>query len=107
MPSDKVKVKRRYTVIDYPTKGETFGEFTTTSSPKAAASKAFTKMARNMKLKNTNKKNALVYTIRDLDSGKEHKYSGVRVELEEPIVQTIAGRKVEYKFKNIITKLKD
>lgn len=98
--------KRKFTVINYPKKGETFGEFTSSGSPKAAASKAFTKMARSLNLKNSNKKNALVFVIRDMESGKEYKYSGVRVELAEPIVKKIAGRNVEYKFKNIITRMK-
>lgn len=97
--------KKRYTIVDYPKKGETYGIYMS-ASPKQAGSKAFTQLARMSKSKNTNKKNAIVFTIKNMDNDKLYKYSGTRVELDKPVVKKIGNKEVVYRFKNIITALK-
>lgn len=97
--------KKKYSIIDYPKKNETYGVYIS-SSPKQAASKAFTQLARMSGIKNTNKKNAIVFTIKNMDNDKLYKYTGVRVELKQPIIKKIKDKEIVYRYKNIITRLK-
>ncbi len=101
-------MKRSFTIIDFPKKGSEYGRYLA-NTPQRAASKAFTQLARIINLKNENNKNHMVFSIRETSQGSDNKiytYIGTRVELAEPIVKTIAGKKVVYKFKNIVAKHK-
>lgn len=92
-----------FTVVDFPKKGKNYGRYYS-DSPKAAAKKAFSKLSRKINLKNSNQRNLLVFTIKNLDSGKKFKYIGTRVELFEPITIKRANKVITYKYKNIIAK---
>jgi hypothetical protein len=94
---------RKFTIVDFPKKGSTFGHYIS-NSPSRAASKAFTKLARIINLKNTDKKNHVVFTIQDSSNKKNYSYIGTRVKLEQPIIKNIAGKEIKYYYKNIITK---
>ena len=95
-------MKRKFTIIDFPKKGSTFGHYIS-NSPSRAASKAFSKLARIIKLENTDEKNHVVFTIQDSNK-KTYSYIGTRVKLENPIIKNISGKEIKYYYKNIITK---
>lgn len=94
--------KHRYTIVDFPKPGDTYGEYLG-ETPGRAASKAFTQLSRLAGMKNGNAKNFMVFTVRDLDTGKPYKYVGTRVALNEPIVRKINNTTVKYRYRNIIT----
>lgn len=99
-------MKRSFTILDFPKKGEEFGRYLS-ASPSNAASKAFTQLSRIIGLKNTNNKNHMVFTIRETTQGsppKTYTYIGTRVELVKPIIKQINGKTITYRFKNIISK---
>ena len=101
-------MKRSFTIIDFPKKGQEYGRYLS-KSPSNAASKAFSQLSRIINLKNSNKKNHMVFTIRETTQGspeKSYTYIGTRVELNQPVVQNIAGKTITYRFKNIISKYK-
>lgn len=102
-------MKRSFTIVDFPEKGNEYGRYLS-KSPHNAASKAFSQLARIVNLKNSNKKNHLVFSIRETTQGSNNKvytYIGTRVELNEPITKNIAGRQVVYRYKNIISKYRE
>lgn len=75
-------------------------------SPKSAANRFFTKLAKNIKLNSSNNR-FIVFTIKNISSGKEYKYIGTRVLLENPVVITTKnGKKITYKYSNIIGEYK-
>jgi hypothetical protein len=96
-------MKRKFTIIDFPKKGDTFGHYVS-NSPTKAASKAFTKLARIINLQNTDDKNHIIFTIKDMLQGKLYSYIATRVKLEQPIIKNIDGKEIKYYYKNIITK---
>ena len=101
-------MKRSFTILDFPKKGQEYGRYLSTS-PSNAASKAFTQLSRIINLKNSNVKNHVIFTIRETTQGspeKTYTYIGTRVELEQPIIQNISGKQITYRFKNIISKYK-
>ncbi len=99
------KEKDVYTVVDFPNQHETFGRFTGTS-PKRAATKAFTRLAKISKLNNTNRQ-FIVFTILNLTNDKEYKYIGTRVKLVKPRVVNRGGKKIVYKYVNTVGKYKE
>jgi hypothetical protein len=101
----RVNIKSEYVIVDYPTEGKTFGKFIGTS-PKRAASKAFSKLAKVSQLNNS-KRQLLVFTMRNQTTGKEYKYIGSRVKLMKPKKVSIGGKEVVYRYKNIVGKYRD
>jgi hypothetical protein len=101
----KMNKKSEYVIVDYPTEGEIFGKFMGTS-PKQAASKAFSKLAKVSQLNNS-KRQLLVFTMRNQMTGKEYKYIGSRVKLANPKRVTIGGKEIVYRYKNIVGKYRD
>jgi hypothetical protein len=99
------KEKDIYTVVDFPNQNETFGRFTG-SSPKRAANKAFTRLAKISKLNNTNRQ-FIVFTILNLTNDKEYKYIGTRIKLMKPRVVNRGGKKIVYKYINTVGKYKE
>ena len=96
-----VKTTRVFTIVDYPNVGETYGKYTG-KYPGDAADKVLTELAKKVNLKNSNEKNFIFFTIRDVSSGKEYSYIGTRVELYKP-VKLDNGKIV--RFRNNITRL--
>lgn len=101
----RVNVKSEYVIVDYPEEGKTFGKFMG-SSPKQAAMKAFTKLAKVSQL-NDAKRQLLVFVMRNQTTGKEYKYIGSRVKLAKPKKVSIGGKEVIYRYKNIVGKYRD
>ena len=100
---------RSFTIVDFPNDGENYGRYMG-ESPKRAAQKAFSSLSRKIDLKNTDDKNLLVFTIKDTTlngNKKKYKYVGTRVELDEPIKRKINGKKIIYKYRNILTNYDD
>ncbi len=109
---------RKFTIVDFPEEGKTYGTFKSTI-PKKAANEAFDLLIRfidnknnnnksNKKNKNNNKNSNndefkgkfIVFVIKDIDSGKMYKYIGNRVKLHKPI--KINNK--SYEYKNVIGK---
>lgn len=94
-----------YTLIDFPSKGETFGNYKA-RSPSQAAKKIINKLAKmndihNNKLANTQ---LIVVNIRNTTSNKEHKYVGTRIKLANPIeVMYPNNRIVKHWFKTVVS----
>ena len=85
--------------------GRSYGRFTG-SSPKQAASKAFTAITKKKKNKNAETN----FTIRECTRGshcKKYHYIGKRVELETPKIITIGSKEVKYKYANKIARNKN
>ena len=99
--------KRVFAIVDYPNVGELYGKFTG-SSPGVAADKVLTLLSEKIDLKNTDEKNFIFFTIRDITrnngTGKEYSYIGTRIELHEPI-KLKNGRII--KFRNNMTRVTD
>jgi hypothetical protein len=99
-------MKRSFTILDFPVKGQEFGRYISVY-PSNAASKAFTQLSRIIGLKNTNDKNHMVFTIRETTQGlppKSYTYIGTRLELVKPIIKQINGKVIKYRYKNIISR---
>ena len=102
-------MKRIFTIIDFPKVGNRHGKYKA-KSPKRAAYKAFSRLSRMINLKNTNKKNYLVFSIQKITTKSQkkiYKYIGTRVELHEPSIIEKGGIKIKYRHKNIIAKYKN
>ena len=103
--------KRTFAIVDYPNVGELYGRFSG-SSPGIAADKALTLLSEKIDLKNTDEKNFIFFTIRDITeynnksnkNNKEYSYIGTRIELYEPI-KLKNGRII--KFRNNMTRVTD
>ena len=111
--------QRVFAIVDYPNVDELYGNFTG-SSPSVAADKVLTLLAEKIDLKNTDEKNFIFFTIRDITDNvnnnvnnvnsvnnnskknKEYSYIGTRVELYEPI-KLKNGRII--KFRNNMTRV--
>jgi len=98
-------MKSVYAIMDYPKENEMGGRFVGTS-PKRAAQKAFTQLARKTNLTNHNGK-FIVFVMKNLETGKEYKYIGSRVKLKVPKVVYRDGKKVLYKYMNVVGKYKE
>ena len=96
-----MSAKRVYTVINYPKKGDTYGRYSGATA-RQAANKALTKLARLVDVSNNNDK-YIVFTIRDLENGREHQFMGTRVRLVQPIVRQIKGVSVRFEYRNVLT----
>ena len=96
-----VKTTRVFTIVDYPNVEETYGKYTG-KHPGNAADKVLTELAKKVNLKNSNEKNFIFFTIRDISSGKEYSYIGTRVELYKPVK---LDNGIIVKFRNNITRL--
>ena len=92
---------RYFTLVDFPEVGKTTGKFSG-KYPSNAVYKFLTKLSIMVDLKNTNDRNFIFFTIRDIDSNKEYSYIGTRVELVKP-VKLENGRTINYR--NIMTRV--
>ena len=106
----KVKIEKNYELIDFPKQGISYGTYKGTT-PKQAAKKAFSKLARSSNLNNSNQK-FIVFVIRQKKPNKkgikrEFKYMGQRVKLERGIEIKRGNKTVTIKYKNIVNKFKD
>ena len=95
-----------YTLLDYPKKGDKYGNFTG-SCPSRAAKKFLTFLSNEYKVPNSSSKKALIFSIRNNKTQKEYKYVGTRVKLNRPEVVMMNNRKVNFNYKNIVTLHKD
>lgn len=108
MSKNKIK---QYTILDFPKHGDASGIYKGTT-PYQAAKKAFSRLSRMIDLKNTNRKNVLVFTIgeiletdnRERIVGKRYKYMGTRVELKNPIKVKHGNKVIQYNYRNIVSK---
>jgi len=98
--------RRYYTIVDFPNAGEEYGRYWG-SHPKQAANKAFSQLSRKINLQNSNDKNFMVFTIRELGTNKKHTYVGTRVKLHRPRVRNINGREVHFRYQNVLTNKND
>jgi hypothetical protein len=108
--SKKSKKEKSYELVDFPKQGQSYGTYTG-STPKQAAKKAFSKLARSSNLNNSNQK-FIVFVIRQKQPNKhgikrEFKYMGQRVKLEHNIEIKRGNKIVTIKYKNIVNKFKD
>lgn len=108
--SKKSKKENNYELVDFPRRGQSYGSYKGTT-PKQAAKKAFSKLARSSNLNNSNQK-FIVFVIRSKKSNKhgvkrEFKYMGQRVKLEHGIEIKRGNKTVTIKYKNIVNKFKD
>ncbi len=106
----KIKKEKSYELVDFPKHGNSYGTYKGTT-PKQAAKKAFSKLARSSNLNNSNQK-FIVFVIRQKTPNKhgvkrEFKYMGQRVKLEHGIEIKRGNKTVTIKYKNIVNKFKD
>ena len=95
--------KKIFEIIDFPNKGEDY-QLTPSNSANAAALKAFTKLSKEYNLQNTNKKNHLVFNIKNKQNGKIYKFIGTRIKLMEPLIVERNGKKISYNYRSIVAK---
>lgn len=97
-----------YTLVDFPREGETYGEYEG-RTPKLAANKILTILARKIKLNNSNNSDNkfIVFIIRNINTRKEYKYIGTRVKLNKPKIVYYNGKEVKHYYKNIVTQYDD
>lgn len=104
------KIKRHFTIVDFPNQGESYGNYFG-STPRRAASKAFTKLAKLYNFKNsTNDYKYISFTIKEKtpnSSNKEYTFYGTRVKLFKPTIVNHNGKTIKYYYKNIITNSRD
>lgn len=104
------KKRRKFTLVDFPKVGDTYGNYTGTN-PRRAASKAFTKLAKLYNFKNsTDDYNFIQFTIKEItpnSSNKEYTFHGTRVKLYKPTIVNHNGKIIKYYYKNIITNSRD
>ncbi len=103
----KIKKEKVYELVDFPETGQSYGEYKG-KTPKQAARKAFSRLARMSKLNNSNQK-FIVFVIKEKGGKqKEHKYMGQRVRLANDGIKIKRGNQtVTIKYKNIVNKYKD
>jgi hypothetical protein len=94
-------MKKTYTIIDYPTKGQTYGDFESTT-PNTAASKALTILSELNNISNKNK-NYIIFTIADKNknSNKLYTYIGTRILIEN------SSKNNKTRYKNVISRYKN
>ncbi len=93
-----------YSIVDFPTSGNLYGKFKA-KSPKRAANKAFTKLAKMSKLNNASR-DFIKFTIKNNQTKKEYDYIGKRIKLDKPITIMTNGVKITYKYINTVGKYK-
>lgn len=112
--SSKQHIKRVFELVDYPSMGDVYGNYSG-SSPGQAAKKIFNYLAKKTSFnvtgnkQNSNTKNAIIFSLREkgVSSSKKYEYLGTRTKLIKPTVITYpTGKKVEFKYKTIVTKHK-
>ena len=112
--SSRKSGKRVFELVDYPSLGNVYGNYSG-SSPGQAAKKIFNYLAKKTSFnvtgnkQNSNTKNAIIFSLREkgVSSPKKYEYLGTRTKLIKPTVITYpSGKKVEFKYKTIVTKHK-
>jgi hypothetical protein len=88
-----------FSVMDYPTVGEMYGEFTG-EYPAQAAAKAFSKLSTLYEMMNTfDNKTFLRFTMIKRSNNRKSTYIGTKIGLHTPVI--IKGH--EFHYKNLIT----
>ena len=97
------KKRRKFTLVDFPKKGDTSGIYMSTS-PKEAATRAFRRFCEKRGIKN--EKCKLKFAIKEITIGsnnKVYKYEGSIEKLSKPrVVINKNGRKVVHKYKSVL-----
>tara|TARA_B100000780_G_scaffold250841_4_gene197179 strand:- start:2003 stop:2320 length:318 start_codon:yes stop_codon:yes gene_type:complete len=90
-----------YHIVDYPNDSIHPRKFNA-RSPGRAAKKVLTFLGNNVKNKADNK--FAVFTIIKKKNQKKYKFIGTRVKLNKPVIVFFNGKKVQYNYKNIVTR---
>lgn len=102
---------KKYTIIDYPVEGKTFGTYSA-NSPGQAASKAFSILAKKMGYDGDDREKFVIFSIKEKCDGKisndkknckVYEYVGTRVKLHKPI--HLGSR--TYNYRNIVVNHKN
>lgn len=101
MTSDK---KRKFTVLDFPSKGTNYGNYTG-STPSIVANKVFTKLCKQLNfINNLGGTKYLVFYIQDLNSKKIYPFIGTIILLQNPIEVNYSKKSVQINHRNIVAK---
>lgn len=112
--SSRKSGKRVFELVDYPSPGDVYGNYSG-SSPGQAAKKIFNYLAKKTSFNVTgnkttsNTKNAIIFSLREkgVSSPKKYEYLGTRTKLIKPTIITYpSGKKVKFKYKTFVTKHK-
>ena len=108
--STKNKIYNKYSIVDFPSDGQLYGNFISTN-PKKAANKAFSSLMQFMNIDENQNDDFfmgkfIVFVIKNRLSGKTYKYIGNRIKLKNSVKVIKNGKEIEYKYKNIIGKYK-
>ncbi len=102
----KKREDKIYQLVDFPKKGDYYGDYKG-KTPKQAAKKAFSRLARLSHLNNSNQKFIVFFIREKYGAQKEFKYMGQRVKLDRNIEIKRGNKTVTIKYKNIVNKYKD
>lgn len=100
------KLIHNYELIDYPAKGQVYGNYKG-KMPIQAAKKIVSKLANDMNYTNSNSKKLIVFMFQNKKTKQKYKYVGTRIKLYEPIIRYINNKKIKYNYKIIATKYND
>jgi len=95
-----------YSLLDYPSGGNKYGNFTG-SCPSRAAKKFISLLSKQHNFTNSSSKKAIICMIINNRTKKEYKYVGTRVKLHKPDIIYINNKKVSFNYKNIVAPYKD
>jgi len=99
-----MEVKSRFTILDYPVRGETSGLYTG-KSPSDAANKVFTKLAKELNFyDNLGGTKYLVFHIKNIDTNKIYPYIGTVVVLQKPIEIDYNNKNMKVHHRNIVSR---
>jgi hypothetical protein len=99
--SNRMKQIMHYTIIDFPAKGQNFGEYIS-ENPEKAAYIAFQELDRKNPI---NEDEFIVFTLLENETKNEYPYIGTKVELIEPIhVNYNNNSSKEYNYRYIVEK---
>jgi hypothetical protein len=93
-----------YTIVDYPKYNMESGRYKS-SSPLAAAKKAFTRLQKKMDLTNNlEQKQYIEFTLRNKSTNQFYTYLGTRIQLNSPVTITQNGRTRTIDYKHSLSR---
>jgi len=96
--------KRTFCILDFPTKGEKYGNFKGLY-PSNAAQKAFEKLSKELNfIDNQDGKKYLVFHLQDINSKQIYKYIGTIVILKNPIEINHQDKTIKINHRIIVAK---
>ena len=99
-----METKKRFTLIDYPEKGQKNGLYTG-KSPSIVANKIFNKLAKKLNfIDNLGGTKYLVFYIKDIDSNKIYPFIGTIIVLQNPIEVDYNKKNVKITHRNIVAR---